>query len=82
MRPITIRGTTYPSASAAARALGVSKQAVSSAQDLDLVGLGRSAPRTITLEGVTYRSLQHASRETGIPFSTLQRKHRRDNPAS
>jgi len=43
--PVTIRGTTYPSQAAAARALGISVQAVHDALNrgrIDYAGLGRN----------------------------------------
>lgn len=77
-----IRGVVYPSRQAAADALKLSPQAIGAAireKRLDTVGLkpiGRSHGKRITFEGVEYRSIWQASKETGVPYSTLRECYR------
>ena len=76
--PVTVRGVTYPSMTAAARALGVTKQAVSRALDkgtLDGVGFGRRCEPTYTRPtivcGVAYPSRRSAAAALGVRPSQL-----------
>lgn len=73
-RPVTIRGVTYESGRAAAKALGVHPGVVSQARKhgwLDGVGLGVGKP--ITIDGVTYKSGADAARAIGISESKISR---------
>lgn len=81
--PVTIRGITYPSQGAAARALKVPASAISKALDLgtlDNVGLGRNHDRkqALTISGVHVESVRAAARwfhQHGHgPEATLYRK--------
>ena len=77
--PVTIRGTTYPSTTGAAVALGVTTQAIYRARKegkLDLVGTGRSKTRNrhgkpIRIAGVTYGNVASAARALGVSPSTI-----------
>ena len=79
--PVIIRGTSYPSATAAARALGLSLQTVVNARalgTLDRCGLGISgnldgdANRKETrINGRTYESRKDAARALGLSVSQL-----------
>jgi hypothetical protein len=80
MHSITIRGVHYPTQAAAARALGVSRQTVTSAVKAgrtEFIGLGYApgahrAPQPITVDGVQYRSLTAAAVATGYPHKRLR----------
>lgn len=66
--PVTIRGKTYPSQSAAARALGVPATAIGIALDrgtLNNVGLGRNFNKThpVIINGVLYDSIVEACKD-------------------
>lgn len=66
---IKIRGVTYPSAKAAAEALGVKVSAVYSALNrgnIDTVGEGKSQPQPITLDGISFPSIRSASLALGF----------------
>lgn len=74
--PVEIRGITYPSASAAARELGVAASTVRCALEngnTDGVGLGRNWSRKIpcTVDGVEYESRSDAARAVDIPCRTF-----------
>lgn len=76
-----IRGVTYPSQAAAARALGVNERAIVSALDrgtVDNVGLGRNchSKRPVLLDGVKYDSIADAARSIGMQPQLLARKLR------
>ncbi|MBC6437127.1 MAG: hypothetical protein GDA52_03060 [Rhodobacteraceae bacterium] len=67
--PITIRGVTYPSQAAAARALGVSTSSVARLArrgEPDSIGIGTKSGQPITIRGVTYPSQAAAARALGI----------------
>lgn len=76
-KPVTIRGVTYESQSAAARALGVYVRAIQSAIErgtLATVGLNmnrRNNGVKVSIDGVLYPSIAEASRQTGISYDTL-----------
>lgn len=78
-KPVTIRGTTYPSIQAAADALGIGRDAVAFAIQrgrLDTVGLnpmGRTHGRRVTMDGVTYNSMMECARETGLSYDQVRR---------
>lgn len=68
---VCIRGVSYPSISAAARALGVHTSVVHRALDegrLDSVGLYRTfgRPISITIDGIFYRTLRDAATATRL----------------
>lgn len=70
--PITIRGVTYASAAAAARALGVTKRAVYAARDLgrlETVGIGSGNSgarcRPVVLCGLAFPSITAAAQAVG-----------------
>ena len=73
-----VRGVTYPSIQAAADSLGVTREAIRRAAKrgrLDVVGLnprGRNRGRRVTLDGVTYKSIHEASKQTGVPYDKLR----------
>lgn len=79
--PITIRGTEYPTARAAAEALGMSKAAVYSAKrrgNLDRLGLGirvyttarpGRTPKPVVIGGETYASARAAAEALKISVS-------------
>lgn len=82
--PVRIRGEVYPSAVAAAKALGVCKSTVYSALsrgNIDTVGLGRGRskvvhkggnPKAITIAGVTFSSMAEASLALGFTKKYLR----------
>lgn len=76
-KPVTIRGVTYKSQSAAARALGVYVRAIQSAIQcgtLDTVGLNpnrRNNGVKVFIDGVLYPSVAEAHRRTGVSYHTL-----------
>jgi hypothetical protein len=78
-KPVTIRGTTYPSHAAAADALRITQQAIRFAVRygrLETVGLnprGKGHGFPITIDGVLYPSLYEASRKLDIPYESLRR---------
>ncbi len=78
--PVRIRGQDYPSQTAAARALGVSKSTVCLALDrgaIDRVGLGRKVrPIATCVDGVWYRSQCQAAADTGLGYLNLSRSIR------
>ena len=72
---IQIRGVLYNSVKEAADALNVSFHSVYSALDrggIDKLGLGKTRPKPITIEGVTFRSMTQASIALGFSRSYLQ----------
>jgi len=79
--PVTIRATSYPSAAAASRALGVSRQTVISARangTLDRCGLGlpgnldgASNRKETRIKGATYESRLDAARALGLSLSQI-----------
>lgn len=74
--PITIRGVTYPSASAASRALGLHHSTVSIAKKrgtLEAVGLRNHGNAPITIRGVDYPSIRQAATAIGVSHSTLMK---------
>lgn len=69
---VDVRGVIYPSTRAAARALGVSVDAVYSALNrgsIDKLGLGMTQRKPVTIEGITFRSMCAASRALGFSRS-------------
>jgi hypothetical protein len=67
--PVTIRGITYPSRGAAARALGVTRGAIFAANKfgwLDHVGLGRGRPRPVTIGGQEYPNARVAAKALSL----------------
>jgi LmbE family N-acetylglucosaminyl deacetylase len=84
-KPVSIRGTRYPSATAAARALGVTPQTVCNARKigtLDNVGQGREAlaahtrgtgraNKPVTLGGVEHESHKAAAAALGVHPSDI-----------
>lgn len=88
-KPITIRGVTYPSQRAAAKALGLADATISQAKDegrLDLIGTDVRAPHRgvpVEIGGVEYVSNRDARRHTGLSWwkvkliSDVQRERRK-----
>jgi predicted DNA-binding protein (UPF0251 family) len=83
--PVEIRGVAYESIGEAARALGVSQQAVSSARKrgrLQFVGLGLrgnpSATKPITIQGVDYPSRTNAAEILGVSKSAISHAIKRN----
>lgn len=75
VKPLTIRGKTYPSAKHAARALGVSVQTIYNLKHrgrLDYAGT-RKSPKPIEIDGVRYPSQTAAARALGISRSKFRR---------
>lgn len=75
-KPVTIRGVTYPSVLAAARALGVSPAAICNARargGLETVGLNPTitTPCPVAIRGVTYPSQNAAARALGVSAATI-----------
>lgn len=73
---ITIRGVTYPTAQAAARALAVQEQTVQRAARLgvlDQVGLGKGRKERlpVSVRGVVYPDAHSASAATGLAVNTI-----------
>lgn len=84
-KPVVIRGEWYPSATQAAKAIGVSVPAVINAKkrgSLDMVGLGARAgkPRAsgvpVTIRGVKYSSMKDAADALGLCRSTISSAQR------
>ena len=72
-----IRGVTYPSMTAAAKALGVAVATVARAMDmgtLDTCGLDRTSG---LLDGVAYKSKTDAAAALNVNISTLRARIRR-----
>lgn len=72
--PVRIRGVTYPSLTAAGKALGVNPSTVAMHLDngtIDRTGLGQSHARPYTYAGVTYSSMSTAALALDIPGSTF-----------
>lgn len=78
--PVTIRGTRYPSHTAAARALGITRQAIGAALDagrLDALGAARAGPRPVRVGDAVHRSINAAAQALGLCNETLRtRLHR------
>lgn len=67
--PVTIQGVTYPSARAAAAALGVSPKTIYGAiyrGREGRIGVGVGAPMPVTIRGVAYPSARHAAEALGV----------------
>lgn len=76
--PTCVRGVTYPSQAAAAKALGVAPSALHGATErgtLDNVGLGRARHNLVPLMigDVIYPSARAASEATGVNVKTLRK---------
>lgn len=78
--PTMIRGVTYPSMTAAARALGVHLSTVHAAVDrgtADRIGLvgGRGGPagQPVTLNGQRFPSMAAAARALGVRWSSVKK---------
>jgi len=72
---IKIRGVTYPSVKAAAKAEGVSKYSIYSALNrgvMDSVGLGHTQSQPIDLGGISFRSMGAASVALGFNRSFVR----------
>jgi hypothetical protein len=73
-----VRGVTYPSIQSAADALGVTRQAINMAAHqgrLNTVGLnprGRSRGKRVELDGVAYKSMYQAAKQTGVPYDKIK----------
>jgi len=76
--PITIRGVTYPSRAEAAKALGITYEALRraiNANKLDTVGLnprGKNHGRKVHFNGKRYPSIAAAARATGVHYETMR----------
>lgn len=80
--PVIIRGVHYPSQVAAAKAIGVSSQAVASGLDrgaVDTVGFGRNwnKKRKVKIDGVVYDSHWQAQHALNFPHNGLTSAARR-----
>ncbi|CAB4126176.1 hypothetical protein UFOVP68_38 [uncultured Caudovirales phage] len=67
---ILVRGVTYGSVREAAEALGMSIHGIYSGLDRgspDMLGLGKTKAKPVTLEGITFRSMTAASIALGFP---------------
>lgn len=77
-KPITIRGVTYESQTAAAKALGLSHAAICAAKKegrLDDVGTGRRRPHkgmAVDVDGKVYPSMKAAARESGLSVDQVR----------
>lgn len=72
---IQVRGVTYESVKEAASALNVSYHSVYTALDrgaLEMLGLGKTQPKQVTFEGITFRSMTLASVALGFNRSYLR----------
>jgi hypothetical protein len=66
---IKIRGVTYPSVKAAAAAHNLTPEAIYSGLtrgNMDTVGTGKNSPKPITLHGVSFPSVNAASKALGL----------------
>lgn len=86
-RDIEIRGVVYPTAQAAARALGVQAQTVRKAAQrgtLDSVGLGLSHPRPmpVRIRGRVYPSARAAAAALGVSQGAIRQALARGDPDS
>ena len=75
-RNITIRGRVYPTAQAAARALGVQDQTIHRAARLGVldrvgVGKGRREPMPVRVRGVVYENAAAAAEATGLTKNAI-----------
>ena len=73
---IKVRGVTYPSVKAAAEALEVKTDAIYSALNrgnMDTVGMGKSQPRPVDLEGLSFSSIRSASLALGFGRTYLSK---------
>lgn len=80
---IKIRGVEYNSVKEAATAVGVSYHSVYTALDrgrLEVLGLGKTQPKPVTLEGIEFRSMTSASTALGFNRSYLREVMRRGGP--
>lgn len=73
-----IRGVTYPSVKAASEALGVTVNAIYSALNrgnINTVGLGKSQPRHVDLDGdgLSFKSIRSASLALGFGRTYLSK---------
>lgn len=69
LKPCSIRGVDYPSRSAAAAALGLTRQRIH--QLATLPSGGRKAPprsKPVTIDGVTYPGVAHAADALGVSY--------------
>jgi len=78
--PITIRGVTYPSRAEAAKALGITYEALRraiNANKLDTVGLnprGKNHGREVRYNGKRYPSIAAAARAAGVSYPTMRER--------
>ena len=78
--PITIRGVTYPSRAEAAKALGITYEALRraiNANKLDTVGLnprGKNHGREVHFNGKRYPSIAAAARAAGVSYPTMRER--------
>lgn len=80
---IKVRGVTYDSVKEAAKALNVTIDGVYGALDrgaLEMLGLGKTKPHPVTLEGIEFRSMTSASHALGFNRSYLREVMRRGGP--
>jgi hypothetical protein len=71
---IKIRGATYPSVKTAAEAEGVTANAIYSALNrgnIDTVGMGKSQPQPVELDGIAFPSIRAASLALGFSRTYL-----------
>ena len=80
---VEVRGVIYPSTRAAARALGVSIDAVYSALargSMDKLGLGTTQRKPVEIGGIPFRSMCAASRALGFSQSYLRTMLNSESP--
>jgi len=91
LKPCSIRGVDYPSRSAAAAALGLTRQRIQQLATLPSGGRkARARSKPVTIDGVTYLGVAHAAGALGVSYwvarylaklGTVSRRNRRA-PAS
>jgi predicted transcriptional regulator len=72
---IKVKGVTYPSQVAAAKALGLSEATVSRRIEggkVNLKNIGKQQKQRVEIKGTIYRLLREASRQTGIHINTIK----------
>jgi len=82
---VEIRGQRFPTVRAAAAAMDVTEEAIYSALArgrMDMVGLGTTKKRPVTIEGVHFPTMAAAARTLGFSSSHFKRIIDSTNPAT